>query len=52
MKSNPDILTIEELKNIAYEATDEPPKLEFEDDIVAVIQWIDGTILDNVRKVK
>jgi len=47
-----DIVTIEELKNKAYEATDEPSELEFEDDIVAVIQWFDGTVLDTVRKVK
>jgi citrate lyase subunit alpha / citrate CoA-transferase len=47
-----DILTIEELKKKAYEATDEPPELEFNDEVVAVIQWIDGTVLDTVKKLK
>ena len=47
-----DILTIEELKEKAYEVTDEPPELEYKDDVVAVIQWLDGTVLDNVKKLK
>lgn len=45
-------VTIEELKEIAYDIVGAPDKVEFEDEVVAVIEARDGTILDVVRKVK
>ena len=47
-----DIVPIEELKKRAYEGTDEPSELEFTDEVVASIKWIDGTIIDKVKKLK
>lgn len=44
--------TIEELKEEAEEICGMPEKQEFDDDIVAVVKWVDGTIIDAVRKVK
>jgi citrate lyase alpha subunit len=43
---------MEQLKNIAYEETGGPQQLEFEDKLVGVTKWFDGTILDNIWKVK
>ena len=47
-----DIVKIEDLKDIAYKETGGPQKLEFEDKLVGCIKWLDGTILDNIWKVK
>jgi citrate lyase subunit alpha/citrate CoA-transferase len=44
--------SIEELRDIAYEATGGPQELELTDDIIALIEYRDGTILDTVWKVK
>ncbi len=46
------IKTIEELKSIADKLIGEPSPIEFEDKIVALVQYRDGTILDIVRKIK
>ena len=43
--------TIEELKAEAEAICGVPEKLELSDEIVAVIKWVDGTIIDSVRKV-
>jgi citrate lyase subunit alpha/citrate CoA-transferase len=43
---------IEELRDIAYEATGGPQSLELTDDVIALIEYRDGTILDTVWKVK
>jgi citrate lyase subunit alpha/citrate CoA-transferase len=45
------VLTIEELKKEAYDLCGEPELPETTEDIVAVIQWRDGTVLDTVKKV-
>jgi citrate lyase subunit alpha/citrate CoA-transferase len=50
--SNLPIKTIEELRDIAYEATGGPQPLELTNDIIALIEYRDGTILDTVWKVK
>ena len=47
-----DLIKIEELKNMAYDATGRPQELEFTDEIVGITKWFDGTILDIIRKVK
>jgi citrate lyase subunit alpha/citrate CoA-transferase len=44
--------TIGELKEIAEKICGKPEKAVFEDQIIAIIKWVDGTILDTVRKVK
>lgn len=46
------IKTIEELKAEADKICGEVEAPEFEDDIIAVIKWVDGTLIDSVRKVK
>jgi len=51
-KTNLPIMTIEELKNIAESMTGKPKDVEFTDEIVAVIEYRDGTVLDVVRKAK
>ncbi len=44
--------TIEELKEEAERICGVPQLPEFESEIVAVIKWVDGTVIDVVRKVK
>lgn len=51
-ETNLPIMTIEELKNIAEKMTGKPKEVEFTDEIVAVIEYRDGTVLDVVRKAK
>lgn len=46
------IKTIEELKAEAESICGKADKPEFTDEIVAAIKWVDGTIIDVVRKVK
>ncbi|UCB57944.1 MAG: hypothetical protein JSV67_04875 [Thermoplasmatales archaeon] len=52
VKGNIDIVSIKDLKEIAYKQTGGPQKLEFEDKLVGCTKWFDGTILDNIWKVK
>jgi citrate lyase subunit alpha/citrate CoA-transferase len=44
--------TIKELKDEAEKICGSPQKPQFEDDIVAAIKWVDGTVIDVVRKIK
>ena len=44
--------TLKELKEEAEKICGTPQKPEFEDDIVAAIKWVDGTVIDVVRKLK
>ena len=44
--------TIEELKEEAEKICGKPQKPQFEEDIVAAVKWVDGTIIDVVRKIK
>jgi citrate lyase subunit alpha/citrate CoA-transferase len=46
------IKTIEALKAEAEAICGKPEKPEFLDEIVAAVKWVDGTIIDVVRKVK
>jgi len=46
------IVPIEDLKNMAYDATGGPKELEFTDQIVGMTKWFDGTVLDLIWKVK
>ncbi len=46
------MFTIEELKEKAYKLTGTPKKVEFEDKVIAVVEYRDGSIIDVIRKVK
>jgi citrate lyase subunit alpha/citrate CoA-transferase len=52
VKGKLDIVSIEDLKSMAYDETGGPQKLEFEDRIVGTTKWFDGTVLDTIWKVK
>jgi citrate lyase subunit alpha/citrate CoA-transferase len=45
------IKTIQELKDEAERICGKPAKPKLSDEIVAVVKWVDGTILDSIRKV-
>jgi citrate lyase subunit alpha/citrate CoA-transferase len=51
-KGRLNIVPIEDLKQMAYDETGGPQKLEFTDEIVGMTKWFDGTVLDNILKVK
>jgi citrate lyase subunit alpha/citrate CoA-transferase len=44
--------TLKELKDEAEKICGVPQKPEFEDEVVAAIKWVDGTVIDVVRKIK
>ncbi|AFM39733.1 citrate lyase, alpha subunit [Desulfosporosinus acidiphilus SJ4] len=44
------IVPIEELKNIAERLTGKPEPIELSDQIVAIVEYRDGTVIDVVRK--
>lgn len=44
------VMSIEDLKNIAEKITGKPKEIEFSEDIVAVMEYRDGTVIDVVRK--
>lgn len=46
------IKTIQELQAEAEAICGKPEKPEFEDEIVAVVKWVDGTVIDSIRKIK
>lgn len=46
------LVSIEELKEIAEKICGRPEKATFDEKVVAAIKWVDGTVIDAVRKVK
>lgn len=46
------IMTIEKLRDIAYSIVGKPDPVAFDDQVVAVVESRDGTILDVIRKIK
>jgi citrate lyase subunit alpha/citrate CoA-transferase len=46
------VKSINELKDEAEKICGKPEKAHFDDQIIAVIKWVDGTVLDMVRKVR
>ncbi|MCD4792631.1 MAG: hypothetical protein K8R54_05310 [Bacteroidales bacterium] len=44
--------TIQELKDEVEKICGIPKKPGFTDEIIAAIRWVDGTVIDVVRKVK
>ena len=51
-KTDLPLKTIEELRDIAYDIVGEPEDIEFEDKVVALVEYRDGTIIDVIRQVK
>jgi citrate lyase subunit alpha/citrate CoA-transferase len=49
-KTNLKVMTIEELKEIAEKMTGKPKAIEFLDQIVAVIEYRDGSVIDVIRR--
>jgi citrate lyase subunit alpha/citrate CoA-transferase len=45
------VRTIQELKAEAEKICGVPEKPKFSDEIVAVVKWVDGTVIDSVRRV-
>jgi len=45
------IKTIKELKDEAEKICGIPAQQKFDDEIVAVVKWVDGTIIDSIRKI-
>jgi len=52
IKGTIDIVAIEELQALADTETGGPIALEFEDTLVGITKWFDGTLLDIIKKVK
>jgi len=52
VKGKIEVVPIEDLKNMAYDATGGPKEIDLTDQIVGMTKWIDGTVLDNIWKVK
>ncbi|MFW6120910.1 MAG: citrate lyase subunit alpha [Petrotogales bacterium] len=52
VKDKLNIVSIDRLKDIAYNKTGGPQELELTDQIVGMTKWFDGTILDIIWKVK
>ncbi|MBS4538416.1 citrate lyase subunit alpha [Clostridium sp. D2Q-11] len=46
------VYTIEELKDKAIEVVGKPERIQYEDKVVALVEYRDGTIIDVIRKVK
>ncbi len=44
--------TIEELRDIAYTTCGVPDPIEFEDKVVALVEYRDGSLIDVIRKPK
>lgn len=44
------ICTIEELRDIAYSITGKPEPIQFDDQVVGIVESRDGTVLDVIRK--
>jgi citrate lyase subunit alpha/citrate CoA-transferase len=50
--SNLPIKTLKELQAEAEEICGKPKKPNFDDEVIAAIKWVDGTVIDVVRKIK
>jgi len=52
VKGKLDIVPIEELKDMAYDATGGPVEPNLGEEIIGITKWFDGTLLDVIRRVK
>lgn len=46
------LITMEELRKMAIRLVGEPKEIEFTDEVVAVVEYRDGSVIDTIRKVK
>ncbi|MBO1264519.1 citrate lyase subunit alpha [Proteiniclasticum sp. SCR006] len=46
------LMTIEKLRDEAYQLVGKPEEIQFEDEVVALVEYRDGTLIDVVRKPK
>jgi len=44
------IMSIYELKNIAYKLTGKPEPIRLSDEVVGVVEYRDGTVIDVIRR--
>lgn len=51
-KAGVELKTIEEMKEMAEQLTGKPDPVEFTDEIVGVVEYRDGSIIDVIKKVK
>ncbi|MBK2401611.1 MULTISPECIES: citrate lyase subunit alpha [Erysipelothrix] len=51
-KTDLPLVTIEALRDMAYDIVGEPADIEFEDKVVALVEYRDGTLIDVIRQVK
>ena len=49
-KSGLPLMSIEQLRDIAYELGGKPAPLNISDEIMAVVEYRDGTVLDVIRR--
>jgi citrate lyase subunit alpha / citrate CoA-transferase len=52
VKDKVNLVKIEDLRDMAYDETGGPPKLDLGDEIIGVTKWRDGTLLDVIYRVK
>lgn len=51
-KAGLELITMEKLRELANFIVGEPKEIEFEDQVVAVVEYRDGSIIDVVKKIK
>lgn len=51
-KTDLPLVTIEELRDKAYQIVGEPADIEFDEKVVALVEYRDGTLIDVIRKIK
>lgn len=52
VKGEIDIVPIDELREMAYDATGGPAEVNLGEEIIGLTKYFDGTVLDNIRRVK
>ncbi len=52
LKKEMPIYTIEELKDIVYNLTGRPEPIKFSDEIVGIVEYRDGSIIDVIKKIE
>jgi len=51
VKGEIDLVSIEELKDIAYQSTGGPQEIKLGNEIIGITKYFDGTVLDNIYRV-
>ncbi|MBC5996485.1 citrate lyase subunit alpha [Romboutsia ilealis] len=50
--ANLPLITMEELRAMAIRLVGQPKEIEFSDEVVAVVEYRDGSVIDTIRKIK